>query len=85
MESSEKNVESTSGTQAPSIETMYAMQDDGFVEVKLEDLNEKVQEAVGTISETYELNSLQYNAEKQITKVEATKERRSIEENILSR
>ena len=73
MESSEKNVESTSGTQAPSIETMYAMQDDGFVEVKLEDLNEKVQEAVRTISETYELNSLQYNAEKQITKVEATK------------
>jgi predicted Zn-dependent protease len=73
MESSEKNVESTSGTQAPSIETMYAMQDDGFVEVKLEDLNEKVQEAVRTISETYELNSLQYNAEKQITKVVATK------------
>ncbi|MFZ6036987.1 MAG: hypothetical protein ACOYU1_01895 [Bacteroidota bacterium] len=73
MESSEKNVEITSGTQAPSIETMYAMQDDGFVEVKLEDLNEKVQEAVRTISETYELNSLQYNAEKQITKVEATK------------
>ena len=44
-----------------------------FVEVKLEDLNEKVQEAVRTISETYELNSLQYNAEKQITKIEATK------------
>jgi hypothetical protein len=39
----------------------------------MQDLNEKVQEAVRTISETYELNSLQYNAEKQITKVEATK------------
>jgi predicted Zn-dependent protease len=72
METSAKNVESTSDTQAPSIEMMYAMQDDGFVEVKLEDLNEKVQEAVRTISETYELNSVQYNAEKQITKVEAT-------------
>ncbi|GEM_PF-726814 len=48
-------------------------QNDGFKEVKFEELNEKVQAAVRIVAESYEINSLQYNKEKQITKVEATK------------
>jgi hypothetical protein len=46
--------------------------DDGFVNVKFEDLNEKVQAAVRTLIEQYDINLLQYNAEKKITKVTAT-------------
>jgi alpha-galactosidase len=48
-------------------------QDDGFKDVKLEDLNEKVQAAISVVAENYTIDVLQYNAEKQITKVEATK------------
>lgn len=46
--------------------------DDGFVNVKFEDLNEKVQAAVRTLIDQYDINLLQYNAEKKITKVTAT-------------
>lgn len=48
-------------------------QDDGFKDVKLEDLNEKVQAAISVVAENYTIDVLQYNAEKQITKVGATK------------
>ena len=47
-------------------------QDNGFVDVTLDSLNEKVQASINAILQEYELNSLQYNAEKQITKLEAT-------------
>lgn len=50
-----------------------AFEDDGFVDVKFEELNEKVQEAVRVVAEEYDLNALQYNAEKQLTKVVGTK------------
>ena len=63
----------TSGQKMPSIESSDASQDSDFVNIKFEELNEKVQAAIRAINQTYELNSLQYNAEKQITKVEATK------------
>ncbi|HQI44172.1 MAG TPA: hypothetical protein PK949_08665, partial [Dysgonamonadaceae bacterium] len=41
-------------------------QDNGFVDVTLDSLNEKVQASINAILQEYELNSLQYNAEKQI-------------------
>ena len=46
--------------------------DDGFVTIKLEDLNENVQKAVLALTQNYELDSLKYNSQKQVTKVEAT-------------
>lgn len=55
----------------PIIEVTF--DDDGFVDVKFDDLNEKVQEAVKGLAQDYDLNALKYNAEKQLTKVEATK------------
>ncbi len=58
--------------QEPSAEMSSVSQDDGFADITFEKLNEKVQVAVRTLSETYELNALQYNAEKQLTKVVAT-------------
>lgn len=57
---------------SPSDEMSQAIIDDGFVDVKFEDLNENVQNAVRTIAGEYELNALQYNAEKQVTRVKAT-------------
>lgn len=69
----QKMEETTQQEQAPGIESFDVMQDDGFVDVKIEDLNEKVQAAVRSINEAYDLNALQYNSEKQLTRVEATK------------
>lgn len=43
--------------------------DDGYVEVKFEDLNEKVQEAIKGYTELYDVTALAYNAEKKHTKV----------------
>lgn len=51
----------------------HQSQDNGFKDVKLEELNEKVQAAIRTLAESYEIDSLQFNEAKQITKVEATK------------
>lgn len=48
-------------------------QDNGFKDVKLEELNEKVQAAIQALAESYQVNAIQYNEEKQITKIEATK------------
>ena len=48
------------------------LDDDGFVDVKFEELNEKVQAAINALKETYDIDVIKYNAEKQITKVQAT-------------
>lgn len=48
------------------------LDDDGFVEVKFEELNEKVQAAINALKETYDIDVIKYNAEKQITKVKVT-------------
>jgi len=72
---SKKKTETTERTmeqQAPTAEIFAVMQDDGFADVKFEDLNENVQKAVRSFTEKYDINSLQYNAEKKITKVTAT-------------
>lgn len=55
--------------QAPVSELSEVFQDDGFADVKLEELNEKVQNAVRAIAEKYDLSSLQYQAEKKVTRV----------------
>lgn len=64
-------VEKVMETPSPEAQ-LYTKQKDGFVDIKFEELNQKVQEAVRTISEKYELKLLQYSAEKKITKVQAT-------------
>ncbi len=43
--------------------------DDGYVAVKLEDLNEKVQASINGYSELYDVTALGYNADKKFTKV----------------
>lgn len=43
--------------------------DDGYVDVKFEDLNEKVQTAVQGYTEAFDVTALAYNAEKKLTKV----------------
>ena len=48
------------------------LEDDRFTDIKFEELNEKVQAAVNALGETYTVDSLKYNAEKQVTKVKAT-------------
>lgn len=59
--------------EAPSVETFAVMQqEDGFVNVKFEELNEKVQAAVRSLIDQYDINMLEYDAEKKITKVTAT-------------
>lgn len=46
--------------------------DDGFVVVELKDLNEKVQAAITSLSETFDINVIKYNAEQKVTMVELT-------------
>jgi len=58
--------------QLPSAEVSYGMQDDGYVDIKFEALNEKVQEAVRALSEKYDLTALKNNAEKKLFKVVGT-------------
>jgi chromosome condensin MukBEF MukE localization factor len=52
--------------------TEVTLDDDGFVDVKFEELNEKVQAAINALKETYDIDVIKYNAEKQITKVKVT-------------
>ncbi|WP_294069612.1 hypothetical protein, partial [Proteiniphilum sp. UBA1028] len=76
-EAAEKNRQG----ETPSVEVFEATQqkEDGFANVKFEDLNEKVQQAVRKLIDKYDINALQYHAEKKITKVTATdKENQSV-------
>jgi len=56
----------------PSAALSYGMQDDGYTDIQLAALNEKVKEAVRKIAEKYEITALKSNAEKQLTKVVGT-------------
>jgi hypothetical protein len=49
------------------------MQDDGFVEVPLDSLSPAVQASVNALATEYDITSLKFNAEKQITKVKLVK------------
>ncbi len=48
---------------------VVAVQQDGFVDVKIESLNAKVQEAVKGFEDTYTVKSLAYDTAKKQTKV----------------
>ena len=58
-------------TSAPS--TQNVLQDNGYVNVQAENLNEEVQSAINEFSEEYEVKSIQYNATQNLTKVEYVK------------
>lgn len=57
-------------TPAVNVEVEAQMNQDGdFTEVKLEDLSEPVQKAIGAYSEECTVKAIGYNAEKKLTKV----------------
>lgn len=77
----DKNKDKQEGTEirkqqeqeVPSADSFFsAQQDDSYANINFEDLNEKVQQAVQKLIDRYDINSLQYNAEKKLTKVTAT-------------
>ncbi|NCB26243.1 MAG: hypothetical protein EOM62_12335, partial [Bacteroidia bacterium] len=49
------------------------LDDDGFVDVQLTSLNPAVQASLTTFTTEYDIKSLKYNAEKQLTKVKLVK------------
>ena len=51
------------------------LENDGFVDVELQDLSETVQAAISAFTQEYDVKALKYNAEKQLTKVELTKKK----------
>ncbi len=59
-----------------------AQDDNGFVEVKLEELAPAVQEAVKALLTDYDLKVLKYNAEKQLTKVVLTSKQDQSEKKV---
>ena len=65
------NVSDAIAVEQPSI--MITQEDDGFVDVKLEDLNEQVQSSINALAEEYDLQAIKYNEEKQLTKVKLLK------------
>lgn len=65
------NIQTIQAGERPSVNTVY--EDDGFVDVKLEDLNEQVQQAINALTGEYDVKALKYSAEKQLTKVKLTK------------
>lgn len=65
------NVQAVQAGERPVVNTVF--EDDGFVDARLEDLNEQVQQAINALSDEYDVQALKYNAEKQLTKVKLTK------------
>ena len=71
--SDKERTETSTQQETPSVEVFPAQQqDNGYATIKFDDLNEKVQHAVRSLIESHDINSLQYNADKKITKVTAT-------------
>lgn len=65
------NLNSANATEKPAI--TISLEDDGFVDVKLEDLNEQVQASINALLEEYDVQALKYNSEKKVTKVSLVK------------
>lgn len=65
------NINVANASEKPTISIVT--EDDGFVEVSLQDLNENVQASIKSFTNEYDVKSLKYNAEKQLTKVELIK------------
>lgn len=73
VQAPEKTEETESVEQeTPSAGLSEVMQDNGFVNIKFDELNEKVQEAVRTIAASYDITSLRYNTEQGITEVKGS-------------
>lgn len=65
------NIQTVQAGERPTVYTIF--EDDGFVDVRLEDLNEQVQQAINSLTDEYDVQAIKYNAEKQLTKVKLTK------------
>src|SRR5690554_2485384 len=61
------NLNNVNASEKPTISIVT--ENDGFVEVDLKDLNEKVQASINELANEYDAKSIKYNTEKQITKV----------------
>lgn len=62
-------INTANASEQPTI--TISLEDDGYVEVKTDELNENVQKAINEIAETYEVKTVKYNSEKKLTKVMA--------------
>lgn len=65
------NMQTVQAGDRPVVNTV--LENDGFVDVRLEDLNEQVQQAINALTDEYDVQALKYNAEKQLTKVKLIK------------
>lgn len=64
------NINNANASDQPTI--TISLQDDGFVKVEIEGLNENVQSAIKEIAATYEVTLVQYNSDQKVTKVTGT-------------
>jgi hypothetical protein len=65
------NVQSLS-SENNAVVAINQINDDEYVDVKFEDLNEKVQATIQGYTESYDVTALAYNAEKKFTRVTLT-------------
>ena len=61
------NLNVATASEKPSISIVT--EDDGFVEVRLQDLNEKIQTSINALTNEYDVQTLKYNEEKKLAKV----------------
>ena len=61
------NLNNVNASEKPTISIVT--ENDGFVEVDLKDLKEKVQASINELANEYDVKSIKYNTEKQLTKV----------------
>lgn len=61
------NLNVATASEKPSISIVT--EDDGFVEVRLQDLNENIQASINALTSEYDVQTLKYNEEKKLTKV----------------
>lgn len=64
------NINTANASEQPTITISF--EDDGYVEVKIDDLNENVKNAISEIAVTYDVKTVKYNSEKKLTKVIGT-------------
>ncbi len=65
------SIQTADAGERPIVNVVY--ENDGFVDVKLEDLNEQVQTAINELTSEYDIQALKYSNEKKLTKVKLTK------------
>ena len=76
------NIQTLQAASHFQIETV-SQDENGFVEVKLEELNPEVQAAVKALLEDYDVKVLKHNVEKQLTKVVLTNKQDQSEKKVL--